>query len=149
MSLPIAMIQIKLSRCLLLSQALCDAHHLQNTCTGAHEATALEKFTEVHSVSCDQLDFEIEDSDIIYLARYFDNVEYYFSVLGLTSAEQTDITLKKVSEGTQLAMNHCLLVWKRHNPSKATLRTLLEILLSLKKEEIASNVCKYFCPKRK
>ena len=103
----------------------------------------------MYSISSDQLDIEIDDSDMILLAAYFDNVEYYLGVMGLTPAEQTDIKLKKVSEGTQIAMNHCLLVWKRHNPSTATLRTLLEMLLSLKKEETASNVCKYFCPKHK
>ena len=86
---------------------------------------------------------------MIYLAAYFDNVDYYLSVLGLTPAEQNDIRLKKVLEGTQIAMYHCLLAWKRHDPSRATLKTLLEILLTLRKEETASNVCKYFCPKHK
>ena len=117
--------------------------------TGAHETTSLEKLTEIYSISSDQLKIEIENSDMILLAAYFDDVEYYLDILGLTPAEQKDIKLKKVSEGTQIAMYHCLLVWKRHNPSRATLRTLLEILLSLKKEETASYVCKYFCPKHK
>ena len=110
---------------------------------------SLRKLSEIYVITNEQLDSEIEDSDMILLAAYFDNVEYYLSVLGLTPAEQTDIKLKKVLEGTQIAMYHCLLVWKRHNPSRATLRRLLEILLSLKKEETASNVCKYFCPKHK
>ena len=109
----------------------------------------LEKLSEMYAISSEQLEGEIEDSDIIVLADYFDNVEYYLSVLGLSPAEQTDIRLKKVLEGTQIAMCHCLLVWKRHNPSRATLRRLLEILLCLKKEETASHVCKYFFPKHK
>ena len=109
----------------------------------------LRELSEKYVISNEQLDSEIEDRDMIMLARYFDNVEYYLSVLELTPAEQTDVRMKTVSEGTQIAMYHCLSVWKQHNPSTATLRTLLEILLSLKKEETASNVCKYFCPKHK
>ena len=109
----------------------------------------LRELSEKYVISNEQLDSEIEDRDMIMLAHYFDNVEYYLSDLELTPAEQTDVRMKKVSEGTQIAMYHCLSVWKQHNPSTATLRTLLEILLSLKKEETASNVCKYFCPKHK
>ena len=95
-------------------------------------------------MSTDQLDRELEERDIIHLAGYFDNVDYYLAALELTPAEQTDVTLKAL-QSTQIAMNHCLLIWRRHNPWKATLRTLLKILLELKKEEIASNVCAYFC----
>ena len=99
-------------------------------------------------MSNDQLDSEIEDKDIIILADYFDDAEYYLSVLGLSSAEQTDVR-SKATKGNRIAMNHCLLLWKQHNPSTGTLRTLLEILLRLKKEDIASKVCKYYCPTHK
>ena len=102
----------------------------------------------LYCITSSQLDCEIEDSDMIHLAQYFDNVEYYLSFLGLSPAEQTDVR-REVLEGNQIAVNKCLLLWKKHNPSKATLRILLEILLSLKKGEIASNVCSYFCPKHK
>ena len=108
----------------------------------------LETLTKVYAISSDQLDLVIDDSDMILLAAYFDDVEYYVNVLGLSPAEQTDVK-KKASAGTQIAMNHCLLLWKQHNPSTATLRILLNTLLSLKKEEIASNVCRFFCPKHK
>ena len=99
-------------------------------------------------MSDDQLDCEIEDDDIIILADYFDDVEYYLSVLGLSPAEQIDVR-SKTAKGNRIAMNHCLLLWKQHNPSTATLRALLEILLKLKKEEIASKVCKCYCPTHK
>ena len=82
------------------------------------------------------------------LASYFDNVEYYLNMFGLSPAEQTDVK-RKVIDGTQIAMSHCLTLWKQHSPSSANLRTLLEILLSLKKEEIASKVCAYYNPKCK
>ena len=71
-------------------------------------------------MSRDQLGCEIEERDIIILAGYFDNVEFYLNILGLSPAEQTDVR-KKVSEGTQIAMNYCLLLWRQHNPSTATL----------------------------
>ena len=109
----------------------------------------MEKLAEMYNLSNDQLNCEIEEEDIITLAGYFDNVEYYLSALGLITAEQTDIKFKKVTEGTQIAMNECLTLWKRHNPSAATLRALLQILLRLKKVEIASKVCKYYYPKHK
>ena len=124
---------------------------LHKFCTfyaGAYETMTLETLTKVYAISSDQLDLVIDDSDMILLAAYFDDVEYYVNVLGLSPAEQTDVK-KKALAGTQIAMNHCLLLWKQHNPSTATLRILLNTLLSLKKEEIASNVCRYFCPKHK
>ena len=101
-----------------------------------------------YNISSDQLDCEIEEGDMIILAGYFDNVEYYLDVLGLAPPEQTDVR-KKVTEGTQIAMKYCLSLWRQHNPPTATLRTLLEILLSLKKEKIASKVCNYYYPKYK
>ena len=99
-------------------------------------------------MSSDQLDCEIEDVDVIMLAGYFDSVEYYLNALNLTPGDQVDVRNKMIL-GNQLAMNHCLLVWKKHDPSKATLRTLLEVLLKLGKEKIASDVCTYYFPKRK
>ena len=107
----------------------------------------LEKLTKMRSMQSDQLDCEIEGTDTIYLAQYFDNVEYYLGPLGLTPAEQTDVKKEYVINGTQIAINHCLCLWRRHNPSTATVRTLLEILLKLGKEEIASEVCDHYCLK--
>ena len=98
------------------------------------------------NVSSDQLDCEIEEEDITYLAQHFDNVELYLRVFGLTAAEQNDV---KQKQGTHIAMTECLSLWRRHNPSTATLRTLLEILLCLRKEEVASNVCRYYQQKHK
>ena len=101
-----------------------------------------------YSVSTDQLNFEIEDKDVTFLAGYFDNVEYYLDTLELTPCEQEDVK-NKVPNGNQLAMNHCLFVWKKRYLSKATLGSLLEILLKLGKEKIASDVCAYYFPKPK
>ena len=102
----------------------------------------------LESLMEDQIDCEIEETDIIILADYFDNVENYLSIMGLSRAEQVDVTGKKTSSN-QVAMAKCLSLWRRHNPSTATLRALLEILLSLRKEEIASKVCDYYHRKHK
>ena len=77
---------------------------------------------------------------------YFDNVDYYLSAMGLSESEQVDV---KNMSSNQLAMAKCLSLWRRHHSSTATLKALIEILLSLRKEEIVSKVCNYYCPKHK
>ena len=109
----------------------------------------IEKLMEMYCVNSRQLDCEIEEKDTITLAEYFDGVEYYLSSFGLTSAEQTDVGNIDYRKGTQIAINHCLCLWRRHNPSTATVRTLLEILLRLGKEEIALKVCRHYYSKPK
>ena len=104
---------------------------------------------EMYCVNSGQLDCEIEEKDTIILAEYFDGVEYYLSSFGLTPAKQTDVRNLGFREGTQIAINHCLCLWRRHNPSTATVRTLLEVLLKLGKEEIASKVCRHYYSKPK
>ena len=111
--------------------------------------TIMERLTTDYNRSSNQLDFEIEERDIIFLAGYFDNVEYYLESLELTPTEKTDVRDSKHRDGTQIAMKQCLSFWRKHNPSKATLKALLEILLKLRKEELASKVCGYYYPKPK
>ena len=106
----------------------------------------LEKLTEIFGMSGEQLNSVIEEKDMIILAGYFDDVEYYLDILGLTSGEKKDV---RKTDKNQIAINDCLLLWKQHNPSTATLKTLLEILLSLRKEEIVLKVCNFYSPKPK
>ena len=115
--------------------------------TGTQGTVTVEKLAEMYCMSSDQLNCEIEEVDTTILAGYFDDVEYYLNVLGLTPAEQTDIRTKVIANGTQVAVTCCLSIWRRHNPFSATLRTLLKVLLSLRKEEIAKKVCDYYCRK--
>ena len=93
-----------------------------------------------YNISSDQLDYEIKEEDVTYLAEHFDNVERYVVVMGLTESEQADVKRMTHTHDNQIAMARCLLLWRQHNPSTATLRKLLEVLLNLKKERIASNV---------
>ena len=109
----------------------------------------LKKLKEKLIMSSDQLDCEIEERDLIVLAEHFDDVELYLRVFGLTTAEQVDVRRMANNYGNRIAVAECLSLWRRHNPSTATLRALLEILLSLRKEEIASKMCSYYFPKHK
>ena len=43
------------------------------------EQKTLEKLVEMYGISSDELHCEIPEKDMIILAGYFDNVEYYVS----------------------------------------------------------------------
>ena len=94
--------------------------------------------------SSDLLDSEIEEDEVTYLAAHFDDVMLYLKVLKLSSSEQADV--KKIAHlhGNQVAMAECLSLWRKHNPSIATLGKLLNILLTLRKEEVAMKICGSF-----
>ncbi len=68
--------------------------------------------------------------------------------MGLTTAEEADV---KESRGNQVAMMKCLQIWKERDPSQATYRALLDIVLRLGKGETADKICrqltqrKYMC----
>ena len=109
----------------------------------------IETLEQKYNLKHEQLDHEIEEEDFVHLANYFDNVELYLKVIQLSTAEQQDIRVKARNQGTQLAMMEWLSKWKQHNPHEVTIRGLLDILLSQKKENIASNVVHYFYPKPK
>ncbi len=91
----------------------------------------------------DQLDREIAQSDVPHLAGYFDNVELYLDCCGLTPCEQTDVNEKKHTYGNHVAMIKCLTIWRTTNPKAATFRALLEIVLCLRKGEIARHIQQY------
>ena len=100
-----------------------------------------------YDVSSEQLNCEIKEEDVTYLAQHFDNVELYLRVFGLTEAEQANV--RRLAQDNHIAMAECLSLWRKHNPSTATLKALLEILLRLGKEGIASKVCSHYCSKHK
>ena len=117
--------------------------------THYHTGSSKGEIPEDHHRRSDQMDCEIEEKDIPYLAQHFDNVELYLRVFELTTAEQANVRRMVHVHGNQIAMAECLSLWRRHNPSTATLRALLDILLRLRKEEIASKICDYYHPKQK
>ncbi len=63
--------------------------------------------------------------------------------MGLTRAEQADVNELFHKRGTQVAMTECLTIWKQHNPYAATYRALLELVLRLRKEKIADQICQH------
>ena len=81
--------------------------------------------------------------EITFLAEYFYGVKIYSNAMGLTRAEQADVNELFHKRGTQVAMTECLTVWKQHNPYAATYRALLELLLRLRKEKIADEICQH------
>ena len=102
-------------------------------------STALQRLLGKCQLTTSQINGEIQQKDISYLAACFDNVELYVDALELTPGEQTDVRLKKI-DSNHLAMIECLKIWKRRKPSQATFRALLEMLVEMKKEAIAAQV---------
>ena len=100
----------------------------------------LEKETEL---SDEQLDAEIEERDLSDVAAFFDNTEDYVEKLALSPGQQTDVRTQAYVNGTHTGMKLALRHWRNKNPLKATFRALLLILLSLRKGDVAVQVCKY------
>ena len=95
-------------------------------------------------ITQEQLKCEIKECDMILLARHFNSVEIYLEVFGLTAAEKADVRRFVDSYGTQVAICKCLQFWKKQDPSKATIETLLEVLLQLREEEVALKLIKHY-----
>ncbi len=116
----------------------------------ANRGTLLQELMRQYNLSEEQLNREI-NSDFFYLAIYFDSVLMLSTALGLAPAEEADVNRLYYSKGTQAAMMECLKIWKEHNSSQATYRALLDIALSLGKEDTADKICrqltqrKYIC----
>ncbi len=96
-----------------------------------------------YSLTDEQLNSEIGDSDNSYLAEYFDGSKIYANAMGLTPAEQADVNELYHKNGTQVAMTECLILWKRHDPFSATYKALLELILGLRKDKIADDICQH------
>ena len=94
-----------------------------------------------------QLDTEIEDTDLIILADHFDNIETYSTLFELTNSKKQDIIDEKMRYNTQAAMSLAMKLWKRRNPAAATYRALVEIVLSLRKVDVATTVCEFLTRK--
>ncbi len=102
-------------------------------------SAVLQGLMNKYQITTSQVDCKIQQKDIPYLALHFDNVNLYVDLMELTPGEQTDVN---GADTNQLAMIKCLKLWKGKNPAQATFRTLLEMLVKLKKVEIASQVLK-------
>ncbi|XP_064384761.1 uncharacterized protein LOC135333677 isoform X2 [Halichondria panicea] len=89
------------------------------------------------------LNNEIETTEFVYLAAHFDNVIMYSQMLGLNRSQQASVRQLLVLYDMQTAMMECLSLWQRSNPAAATYRTLLKLLVRMKKYNIANDVFKH------
>ncbi len=105
-------------------------------------STALQQLMDTCPLTTAQVSREIQQEDVSYLAPCFDNVELYVDAMKLTPGEQSNVQLKKI-ESNHLAMIECLKIWRGKQRSQATFRALLEMLVKLRKGEIADLVCQY------
>ncbi|XP_064401366.1 uncharacterized protein LOC135347339 isoform X3 [Halichondria panicea] len=84
---------------------------------------------------------EIPSHDLVYLADFFDCVDFLVDLLELTPAEKSDAAKKCT---TQTAVHFCLSCWKKREPEKATFQALLDIVRKLKRGDIFRNIKRYF-----
>ena len=105
-----------------------------------------------YRIDTTQLDTKIREEDLYDLADCFDCVETYLYKLGLNAGQQTDIKDLAYRCTTKTAMAEALKLWRQPNPLLATFKALIEILLDLKRGDVAVKVCVYIAeniPKHK
>ena len=95
-----------------------------------------------------QFDAEIEEEDIYMLAANFDTVTGLVEKLNLTPAKRGDVKRALDNEGTQAGVAMALKLWQRMDPSKATYRSLLEIVESLGRRDTADLIRKFVLEKQ-
>ena len=108
------------------------------------ESYQVEDLQRTTGVSDRQLDIEIKERDFHTLGRYFDTLSGFLERLAFTPAERADVNRTADRDGIQAGVAHALRLWQRVDPSKATVRALLEILVGLRRGDIAVQICKYF-----
>ena len=63
--------------------------------------------------------------------------------MNLTPGQQTDVKDLAYRQSTMVAIAEALKLWRQPNPFAATFKTLLEIILSLRRGDVAVRICKY------
>ncbi len=104
----------------------------------------LQELMDKYHINTVQLDREIPDNEIPFIAAYFDGVELYAKAMGLSAADQTTVKTILLQYDAQTAIMKCLSIWKQRCAFKATYRALLELLLRLNRTKVAAQVCQYF-----
>ena len=93
-----------------------------------------------------QFDAEIEEEDIYMLAENFDTVTGLIEKLNLTPASCGDVKRETNTEGTQAGVAMALKSWRKMDPSKATYKSLLEIVESLGRRDTAALIREFIYP---
>ena len=94
-----------------------------------------------------RLHAEIEEEDIYMLAENFDTVTGLVEKLNLTPAKRGDVKRASNNEDTQAGVAMALKLWRRMDPSKATYKSLLEIVESLGRRDTADLIRKFVSEK--
>ena len=94
-----------------------------------------------------QLDSLIRENDLPDLAGCFDEVDIYLYKFKLAPGQQTDVKDLAHQSGTTVAMAAALKFWRQPNPFFATFRKLLEIVLDLRRGDVAVSVCQHIASK--
>ena len=98
-------------------------------------------------LSDEQLDATIEESDLYHVAECYENADDYLEKFELSPAQQTEVEEKCSMRGVLPGIKKALKFWRNKNPLLATYRALLNIILSLKKGDVAVRLCKYLADK--
>ena len=104
-----------------------------------------EELKGITGINDHQLQEEIKERDVHMLGRFFDtsSLSGLLGRLDLTRAEHSDVKTTMDREGIQAGVAHALRVWRGANPSRATFRSLLDILLNLRQGAASIQVCEY------
>ena len=113
----------------------------------ANEDAKTTKKTSGVSDNDQRFDAEIEEGDIYMLAENFDTVTGLVEKLNLTPAKRGDVKRALDNEDTQAGVAMALKLWRRMDPSKATYRSLLEIVESLGRRDTVDLIRKFVSEK--
>ena len=109
-------------------------------------ALTIEILKNVHHLTDDQLDRQLSDRDLFYIADFFDGWSQYVETpgLGLSRGEKAQIAEDPALKSNTSKMKEALKIWRSFNPYTATFRNLLIMLLSLNTQgDVAQDVCLY------
>ncbi len=98
------------------------------------------------NITDEQLNLKIQETYLYELAACFDNTDDYVEILGLSDAQQTDVKEEKakvVINRTQAGMKLALKYWLRKEHLEATFGSLLSLILSMNKGNVAGEVCEF------
>ncbi len=105
---------------------------------GGLRTVTVEELKERTKVTDSQLDEQIDQKDIFKLSNHFGNVDDYMIYLELTPSQQRCV---KDLRNTQSAVAEALMLWRKRNPSAATYRALIKIVLNANDSQLAISLC--------
>ena len=101
----------------------------------------IEELKAHTNVTDTELNSEVEETDVQFLATQFNNLEDFPALLGLNPAEQQEVKYALHLNDIQTAAIHALRLWRKANPGAATYRALVEIVLRMGRDDLAACVC--------